>query len=222
MNRKIIAAVAVLLSVVCLTGIAVSAGNTLPVEEESAIYEEVIRVPVEEKEVYFAYYNSGSGKGAVAFSLNNKFTAYGETEKTVKICTKDADGNFTVLHEIPKEKVGTWFYGKSELSVPTCENAKNLFGGLSSVGITFESDRTNVVFELSVQPLNKNTAYYIYIPQDYFVDDEENGNMGAYFEIPTETVNNYTGDFMTDLMNVTSGLYDVALFGVESLGALLS
>ena len=46
--------------------------------------------------------------------------------------------------------------------------------------------------------------------------------MGAYFEIPDETVNNYTGDFMTDLMNVTSGLYDVALFGVESLGALLS
>ncbi len=222
MNRKIIAAVAVLLSVVCLTGIAVSAGSVAPFEEGETFYEEVVRVPVQENEVYFSYYNSGSGKGAVAFSLDNKFTSYGETEKNIKICTKDADGVFTVLHEIQKEKVGTWFYGKSELSVSADENIKNLFGGLSSVGITFESDRTNVAFELSAQPLNKTEAYYIYIPQDYFVDAEGCGNMGAYIEIPAEKVNNYTGDLFRDLATVTSGVYDFALFGIESIGALLS
>lgn len=219
MKRKVLAAVAVLLAFSCLTAIIVSAAGS---ESEPAAMEEVQRVPVVGEKVYYAYYNTGSGKGAVALCLNNSFVSYGEGTGNIKVCTKDANGNYEIIHEIQKESVGTWFYGKSEYTVDTCDEVKSLLGGLSGLGISVQSDKVNLAFELSNQPIDKNTAYYIYIPQDYFVDEAGLGNAGAYIEIPGDKINGYTGDLLTDLKNATSGLYDIALFGLESIGGLLS
>lgn len=216
MKRKVIMAVAVLMTFACLTAIIVSAAGTVKpsAEEPVAVIE---RVPVESEKVYYAYYNTGSGKGAVALCLDNEFVAYGEELDNIKICTENAEGKFEIIHEIPKSSVGTWFYGKSEYTVSTPEEVNCLLGGLSGLGVSVESDKVNLAFALSNQPIDKNTQYYIYIPADYFVNAEGLSNEGAYIEIPMDKVNGYTGDLLTDLKTAMNPLYDVALFSLESV-----
>lgn len=216
MKRKLIMAVAVLLTFACLTAIVVSASADA-IETEEVTAQVIERIDIVSDKVYYAYYNNGSGKGAVALCLDNEFVSYGEGIENIKICTENAEGIFEIIHEIPKSKVGTWFYGKSEYTVSTPEEISCLLGGLSGLGVSVESDKVNLAFELSDQPLDKNTQYYIYIPADYFKNSDGLSNEGAYIEIPMDKVNNYTGDLLTDLKTVASPLYDVALFGVESV-----
>lgn len=218
MKRKVIMAVSVLLTLACLTAIIVSAAGTVNMNEEPK--EIIERVAVESEKIYYAYYNSGSGKGAVALCLDNDFVSYGESDDTVKICKKNAEGTFEIIHEISKEKVGTWFYGKSEFSVSAPDEVKSLLCGLSGLGVSVESEKVNLAFELSNQPIDKNGTYYVYIPEGYFKTQNGLLNEGAYIEIPTDKVNSYTGDLLTDLKTATSGLYDVALFGFESLAGV--
>ncbi len=219
MKKKVIMIVAVITAIACLTGVIVSASAD---GADEYIQPEVMRIPIESEKVYYAYYNSGSAKGAVALALKNEFTAYGSSEENLKICTKDESGAYSIIHEIPQTKVGTWFYGKKEFSLSTPEEIKSLLGGLSGLGVTVESDRVNFAFELNNQPIEPEKIYYVYIPEDYFVNSKGEGNMGAYIEIPAEKVNSYTGDLLTDLKKATEGIYDLALFGIESVFGLLS
>lgn len=219
MKRKVILAVSVLLTLACLTAIIVSAAGTV---NEEPIIETIERVPIESEKVYYAYYNTGSGKGAVALCLDNEFTSYGEGIENIKVCSKNAEGKFEIIHEIQKSSVGTWFYGKSEYTVGTCEEIKSLLGGLSGLGVSVQSDKVNLAFGLSNQPVDKGTQYYIYIPADYYANADGVSNEGAYIEIPVDKMNSYTGDLLTDLKNATSGLYDIALFGIESIAGILS
>lgn len=220
MKRKVIMAVSVLLTLACLTAVIVSAAGT--VNEKTEYEPEIIeRVAVESDKVYYAYYNSGSGKGAVAFCFDNEFVSYGDGQENIKICSKNSEGVYEIIHEIKKESVGTWFYGKSEFTVSAPEEVKSLLCGLSGLGVSVESEKVNIAFELSDQPLDKNEQYYVYIPADYFKTEDGLTNEGAYIEIPKDKVNSYTGDLLTDLKTATSGLYDVALFGLESIGGIL-
>lgn len=214
MKKKIAIVVSLLLTVACIFAIVVSATN--------AAENQVQRVNVYQSKNYYAYYNDASCKGAAAFCLNNQFVSYGATEEAIRLCTKNADGTYTALYTIEKDSVDTWFAGKKEYSVPTDAEVSSLLGGLNGIGITLDSGKTNLAFYLNGQPLKKGTAYYVYIPADYFVDAQGLGNAPCYLEIKASAVNTYTGDLIEDLKNAASGIYDNVIHAAESIGGMLS
>lgn len=214
MNKKIAIIVSLILTVVCLGGIVVSAtSNTQP---------GIQRVDVLEDKNYYAYYNDSSCKGAVAFCLNNQFVSYGTTTESIRLCTQNADGTYTALYTIDKASLSTWFAGKKEYNLAPSSELSSLLGGLNGIGFTLDTGKTNLAFELNGQPIKKGTAYYVYIPADFYVDAQGLGNNPVYLTIKPANVNSYTGDLFEDLKTATSGIYDAVLFAAESLGGVLS
>ena len=214
MNKTITIIVSVVLAVCCLGAVVVSATGGIGVPQS----EEIPKTVINSDKVYFSYYNSDSQKGAIAFCLDNRFTAYGSGEGKIQLCTKNDDGTYTALYSIEKGNIDTRFYGRSEHSLST-DSSKA--GGLSSIGITFDYSKTNVCFLLYNQSVEKGTTYFIYIPENYFLDENGNPNAGAYIEIPASKTNNYTGKLAEDLENLFDKVYDVALFSVESVHGML-
>lgn len=214
MKKKMVIIVSLVVALCCIGAIVASAVD--------AAVPQVQKVDVVKDKTYYAYYNTGSMKGAVAFCLDNKFVGYGTSTEGLQLCTKREDGVYTSKAVISKESMSIWFYGKTEHTVDTGETVSSLLGGLSGIGITLESDKTNVAFELNGTPVTAGTTYYVYIPQDFFIDDMGNGNAAAYVEIEAQKVNSYTGNLIEDLKTATADLYDVMLFGIESVGGILS
>ena len=214
MKKKIAIVVSLLLTVACIFAIVVSATN--------AAENQVQRVTVNQSKNYYAYYNDASCKGAAAFCLNNQFVSYGTTEEAIRLCTKNADGTHTALYSIEKDSVDTWFAGKKEYTVPADAEVSSLLGGLNGIGITLDSGKTNLAFYLNGQPLKKGTAYYVYIPADYYVDAQGLGNAPCYLEIKATSVNTYTRDLIEDLKNAAGGIYDNVIHAAESINGILS
>lgn len=179
-------------------------------------------VPVEKGRTYYSYFNSKSAKGSVAFCLDNKFTAFGKTTDSISLCTKNADGTYTAVYTVDRSAVDVWFAGTTELKLKTGENVSSLLGGLSGLGITAESEKTNVALSLYGQALTAGTEYYVYIPAYYFVDENGNGNNAGYISIEKEKFNAYSGDLLSDLQNVADDVYDFAIRGYESVAGLVS
>lgn len=211
MNKKSIIITAIILAVSVLCGIAAyaSGSDLMPFSTK--------KTPLVKDKVYYAYYNDGSGKGAIAFCLDNQFTDYGSNDTDLSVCTQNAQGDYVLLYSIPKSAVGIWFAGKTNIDVVSNETGCSLLGGLSGIGLTVDSTKTNVAFRLNAQRISIGESYYIYIPDNYFVDAEGVGNEGGYIAIEPEKVNSYTGDLLTDLQAAASKIYDVALWGIESL-----
>ncbi|MBQ8759123.1 MAG: hypothetical protein IJZ20_05465 [Clostridia bacterium] len=214
MNKKIAIIISLILTVACLGGIVVSA--------TSSSQPGIQRVDVLEDKNYYAYYNDSSCKGAVAFCLNNQFVSYGATTESIRLCTKNADGTYTALYTIDKASLSTWFAGKKEYNLATEGELSSLLGGLNGIGFTLDSGKTNLAFELNGQPIKKGTAYYVYIPADFYVDAQGLGNNPVYLSIRPSDVNAYTGDLFEDLKTAASGIYDAVLFAAESIGGVLS
>lgn len=215
MNKKIAIIVSLILAVACIGCIVVSAttGSQQPGIE---------RVSVAQDKNYYAYYNDSSCLGAVAFCLNNQFTAYGASTEAIRLCTKNPDGTYTALYTIDKANVTTWFAGRKEYNLASEGELSGLLGGLSGIGFTVDTAKTNLAFSLNGQPIIKGTAYYVYIPADYYVDAAGKGNNPVYLTINPSTVNAYTGNLLEDLKTATEGIYDAFLFAAESIGGVLS
>lgn len=214
MNKKIAIIVSLILAIACLGGIVVSAtSNSQP---------GIQRVDVLEDKNYYAYYNDSSCKGAVAFCLNNQFTAYGASTESIRLCTKNDDGTYTALYTIDKASLTTRFSGKKEYNLTASDELSALLGGLNGIGFTVDNGKTNFAFELNGQPIKKGTAYYVYIPADFYVDAQGLGNNPVYLSIKPATVNSYTGDLLEDLRTATSDIYDAFLLAAESIGSVLS
>ena len=205
----LITAIFLVLSIAC--ALAVSAADTA-IEPT---------VPVEKDRTYYAYYNTKSGKGAISFCLNNKFTSFGKSTDNISLCTKNADGTFSVLYTIDKSAVDVWFAGTTDLKIQTSENVSSLLGGLSGLGITADTTKTNVAMTLYGQSIEKGNEYYVYIPAYYFLDASGNGNAGGYIPIEKEKINSYTGDLLSDLQNAADDVYDFALRGYETVAGLI-
>lgn len=214
MKKRITIIVSVVLAVACICGLGVYAASNNEVQVE--------RVPVYQNKNYYAYYNDASCVGAVAFCLNNQFVKYGTSQEDIKLCTKGADGVYTALYTIAKENVTTQFAGKQDYSFTAGDELAALLGGVDGIGITFDRQKTNLAFSLIGQPIKKGTAYYVYIPSDYYADASGKGNVAVYLTISPVTVNNYTGDLLTDLKNATSGIYDKVILAAESINGALS
>lgn len=215
MNKKTAIIVSLVLTIACIGGIVASAtGNSTQTG--------IQRVNVIEDKNYYAYYNDSSCKGAVAFCLNNQFVSYGTATEDIRLCTKNADGTYSALYTIDKASLSTRFAGKSEYNLSASDEISALLGGLNGIGFTVDYSKTNFAFELNGQPIKKGTAYYVYIPADYYVDAQGLGNNPVYLSIKPATVNAYTGDLFEDLKTATSGIYDAFLFAAESIGGVLS
>lgn len=223
MKNKLFIILSLLVTIALVTGIAVSASADSVDDTGVTVTEpEIQRVAVNKEKVYFAYYNTGSEKGAVAICLDNLFTGYGEGTQDIQLCTKNEDGTYTVLHTIGKDSLTTLFAGKQEYSVSTSDDLSSLLGGLSSVGITLDSSKTNLAFALNSQSIEKGKTYYVHIPEDYYADAEGLGSSDAYIEIEGSAVNSYTGTICGDIESIANSVYDVALFGLESIASIVS
>lgn len=214
MKRNFAIVISLILTVACVFAIVVSATNGA----QSAIN----RIPVNQSKTYYAYYNDSSCKGAIAFCLDNQFTSYGSSTESIRLCTKNTDGTHTALYTIEKANVTTRFAGKKEYNLASGEEISPLLGGLNGIGITLDSDKTNLAFTLNGQPIKKGTAYYIYIPADYYVDAAGIGNAPVYLSIEPASVNSYTGDLLEDLKTATNGIYDAVIYAAESINGMLS
>ncbi len=219
MKNKLFIVISIILALSCITGIAVSASADSVTDNEPT-QPEIQRIAVNKDKTYYAYYNSGSQKGAVALCFGNEFADYGNSEKNIQLCTENEDGTYNVLYEIEKNSLTTWFAGKQEYSISPSDNLSALLGGLSSLGITLDCEKTNLAFALQNQPIESGRSYYLYIPEDYYADSEGVGNLGAYIEIDSTSINAYTGEICSDLETIAEGIYDVALFGIESLASI--
>lgn len=215
MNKKIAIIISLVLAIACIGGIVVSAttGSQQPGIE---------RVNVIEDKNYYAYYNDASCQGAVAFCLNNQFTAYGSSTEALRLCTQNPDGTYTALYTIDKSSLTTWFSGKKEYNLAAEGELSGLLGGLSGIGFTVDTAKTNLAFTLNGQPIKKGTDYFVYIPADFYIDAAGKGNNPAYLSIRPATVNAYTGNLLEDLKTATDGIYDAFLFAAESIGGVLS
>lgn len=214
MKKKIAIVLSLLLTVACITGIVVSAttGTQTGIE----------RVNIIEEKNYYAYYNDSSCLGAVAFCLDNQFVGYGATTESIRLCTQNPDGTYSALYTIDKPSITTRFAGKQEYTISTEGELSALLGGLNGIGFTLDVGKTNLAFTLNGQPIKKGTAYYVYIPADFYIDATGKGNNPVYLSIKPATVNAYTGNLFEDLVTATSGIYDSFLFAVESIGGVLS
>ena len=211
MKRKtvLITAIFLVLSIAC--AIAVSAADTAATPT----------VPIVKDRLYYAYYNTKSGKGAISFCLDNKFTAFGKTGDNISLCTKNADGTYSEIYSIDKSAVDVWYSGTTDLKLQTSENISSLLGGLSGLGITADMEKTNVALNLTGQSIEKDKEYYIYIPAYYFLDANGNGNAGGYISVEKEKINSYSGDLFSDLQNAADDVYDLAIRGYETIAGLI-
>lgn len=215
MKKKIAVILSAIITVACLCGIAVYAADSYAASQ-------VERTPVYQNKNLYAYYNDSSCVGAVAFSLNNKFVSYGPSAESIRLCTKNPDGTYLALYTIEKENITTKFAGKQDYTLSTGDDLSALLGGIDGIGLSFDREKTNLAFSLIGQPINKGTAYYVYIPSDYFIDATGKGNVATYLTISPATVNSYTGDLLTDLQNATDGIYDAMILAAESINGALS
>lgn len=213
MKRNLLIGLSVVLALSCVFGIAVYATGELT--------QSTPKIAVSSYNNYFAYYNDNSMKGAVAFSIDNVFTQYGTSAEPLKVCIQNEDGSFSTVHTIAKENVKTWFGGRTDYTVSTGDELSSILGGLSGVGLTFESNKTNFMFQLKAQKIEKGTEYFVWVPENYFADANGTGNSACYLTINPADINNYTGDILTDLQTATGGIYDSALFAAESVGSIL-
>lgn len=215
MNKKIAIIISLILAIGCIGGIVVTAttGSQQPGIE---------RIDVIEDKNYYAYYNDASCVGAVAFCLNNQFTSYGVSTESLRLCTQNPDGTYSALYTIDKSSLTTWFSGKKEYNLAAEGELSGLLGGLSGIGFTVDTNKTNLAFTLNGQPIKKGTAYFVYIPADFYVDASGKGNNPAYLSIKPSTVNAYTGNLLEDLKTAADGIYDAFLFAAESIGGVLS
>lgn len=140
------------------------------------------------EKVYFACYCAALKKGAAAFCLDNRFTAFADCEENISLCSVDSQDNRTVLYKIPKENVKVWFSGETKRKIQLDPELASLSGGLSGVGIVVDSEKTNVMILLENQPIERHTKYYLYIPENYFADENGGMNAGGYIEIAAEEV----------------------------------
>lgn len=211
MKRKtvLITAIFLVLSIAC--AFAVSAADTAATPT----------VPIVKDRLYYAYYNTKSGKGAISFCLDNKFTAFGKTGDNISLCTKNADGTYSEIYSIDKSAVDVWFSGTTDLKLQTSENISSLLGGLSGLGITADMEKTNIALNLTGQSIEKDKEYYIYIPAYYFLDANGNGNAGGYIPVEKEKINSYSGDLFSDLQNAADDVYDLAIRGYETIAGLI-
>ncbi len=211
MKRKtvLITAIFLVLSIAC--AFAVSAVDTAATPT----------VELVKDRLYYAYYNTKSGKGAISFCLDNKFTAFGKTGDNISLCTKNPDGTYSELYSIDKSAVDVWFSGTTDLKLQTSENISSLLGGLSGLGITADMEKTNVALNLTGQSIEKDKEYYIYIPAYYFLDANGNGNAGGYIPVEKEKINSYSGDLFSDLQNAADDVYDLAIRGYETIAGLI-
>ena len=211
MKRKtvLITAIFLVLSIAC--AFAVSAADTAATPT----------VPIVKDRLYYAYYNTKSGKGAISFCLDNKFTAFGKTGDNISLCTKNPDGTYSELYSIDKSAVDVWFSGTTDLKLQTSENISSLLGGLSGLGITADMEKTNIALNLTGQSIEKDKEYYIYIPAYYFLDANGNGNAGGYIPVEKEKINSYSGDLFSDLQNAADDVYDLAIRGYETIAGLI-
>lgn len=216
MKNKLFIALSLIITIALITGVGVFAyADSVPGSADSV--PEIQKVSVNKDKTYYAYYNNSSNRGAVAFCLDNKFTSYGDSQSDMTICTKNDDGTYNAIYTITKDNITTWFSGKQEYSLSPNDNLSNLLGGLSGIGISVDFNKTNVAFTLCSQPLEDSKTYYVYIPEDYFIDSESLQNSGAYIELEGINVNAYSGSLCDDIEKLTNGIYDIALFGIESL-----
>ena len=223
MKSRLFIILSIVMTLALVTGIAVSASADNVDDTQLTVTEpQIQKTEVIKDKTYFAYYNTGSGKGAVALCFDNLFTACGESTEDIRLCTKNEDGTYNELYTISRENIKTLFAGKQEYSVNPSENLSELLGGLSGVGITLDSTKTNLIFALNSQSIEKGKTYYVYIPEDYYADADGVGNLGAYIEIEGSAVNSYTGTICGDFETIANGIYDAALFGLESLASLVS
>lgn len=211
MKKRTVIITAIFLVLSTLCAIAVSAADTAATPT----------VPVVKDRLYYAYYNTKSGKGAISFCLDNKFTAFGKTGDNISLCTKNSDGTFSELYSIDKSAVDVWFSGTTDLKLQTSENISSLLGGLSGLGITADMEKTNVALNLTGQSIEKDKEYYIYIPAYYFLDANGNGNAGGYIPVEKEKINSYSGDLFSDLQNAADDVYDLAIRGYETIAGLI-
>lgn len=214
MKRNFAIIVSVIITVACVFGIVVSATDLAQ--------SQVQRVSINQYKNYYAYYNDSSCKGAVAFCIDNQFVSFGPSTENIRLCTKNPDGTHTALYTIEKADVTTRFAGKKEYNLASGEQISPLLGGLNGIGITLDSDKTNLAFPLNGQPIKKGTAYYVYIPADYYVDAAGLGNAPVYLSIAPASVNSYTGDLLEDLKTATNGIYDAVIHAAESINGMLS
>lgn len=215
MNRKIAILISLILAAVCVGAIVVSA--TTGTEQPG-----IERINIIEDKNYYAYYNDSSCKGAVAFCLNNQFTGYGISQENLRLCTQNEDGTYSALYTIDRASLTTRFAGRKEYNLAAEGELSNLLGGLSGIGFTVDTAKTNLAFSLNGQPIKKGTAYFVYIPADFYVDATGRGNNPAYLSIKPATVNSYTGNLLEDLKTATADVYDAFLFAAESIGGVLS
>ena len=211
MKKRTVIITAIFLVLSTLCAIAVSAADTAATPT----------VPVVKDRLYYAYYNTKSGKGAISFCLDNKFTAFGKTGDNISLCTKNADGTYSELYSIDKSAVDVWFSGTTDLKLQTSENISSLLGGLSGLGITADMEKTNIALNLTGQSIEKDKKYYIYIPAYYFLDANGNGNAGGYIPVEKEKINSYSGDLFSDLQNAADDVYDLAIRGYETIAGLI-
>ncbi|MGN1194570.1 MAG: hypothetical protein ACI4SB_03725 [Acutalibacteraceae bacterium] len=169
------------------------------------------------EKIYFAFYGEPLKTGAAAFCLDNRFTAVSDCEDSISLCSVDEEGNRTVLYKIPKENVRVWFSGETKRKTQLDPKITSLLGGLSGIGIVVDSEKTNVMILLRDQPIKRNTQYYIYIPEDYFIDENGNTNAGGYVELKPSDVKSVSGNIITDIMSLfdvdTSGLVKPDFYG---------
>ena len=211
MKKRTVIITAIFLVLSTLCAIAVSAADTAATPT----------VPVVKDRLYYAYYNTKSGKGAISFCLDNKFTAFGKTGDNISLCTKNPDGTYSEIYSIDKSAVDVWFSGTTDLKLQTSENISSLLGGLSGLGITADMEKTNVALNLTGQSIEKDKEYYIYIPAYYFLDANGNGNAGGYIPVEKEKINSYSGDLFSDLQNAADDVYDLAIRGYETIAGLI-
>ncbi|MGN1442775.1 MAG: hypothetical protein ACI4XE_02895 [Acutalibacteraceae bacterium] len=161
------------------------------------------KVEINPEKTYFAFFCQTFGKGAAAVCLDNRFTAFADCEDNISLCSVDEEDNRTVLYEIGKDNVRAWFSGETKRKAALDSGISGLLGGLSGVGIVVDSEKTNILIRLDNQPVEHNTRYYLYIPEDYFIDESGNTNAGGYIEI-----NFGRETFAENLVNDIFGLFD--------------
>lgn len=211
MKKKAIIITSIVLAISVLCAVAVTAID----------YVTTPKTPLAQSKVYYAYYNEAGAKGAVAFALDNQFTTFGKSEKDLILCTQNDKGDYVAVYTIPRSAVSVRFAGKKEVNIYSNESGCTLLGGLSAIGITTDSTKTNVAFKLNAQSISAGNNYYVYIPDSYFADAEGVGNASGYIKIDAEKVNSYTGDLLTDLQTAAQNIYDAALLGIESFVGML-
>ncbi len=153
------------------------------------------------EKTYFSFYCNTLDKGAAAVCLGNRFAAFADCEENISLCSVDSEDNRTVLYEIEKENVKVWFSGETKRKAELDPKITSLFSGLSGLGIVVDSEKTNILIRLDGQPVEKDARYYLYIPEDYFIDESENTNAGGYIAV-TFGQENVAKDFLDGVFSL--------------------